>query len=128
MRPHPRRAETNPSAPRAWATCDKCGFVLNLHKLSWQHEWAGLQLYNKRILVCDTCLDKPQRQLGSIVLPPDPMPVMNARPENYAVDEVWGMISELDANHGALPLYLEESTVGGDTESMALSLETSTIE
>lgn len=87
MRQHPRRAETDATNPRAWARCDRCGFILNLYKLSWQFDWAGTQLINKRILVCETCLDEPQRQLGTIILPPDPMPVMNARPEQYAIDE-----------------------------------------
>lgn len=87
MRPHPRRAETDPSSPRAWATCDRCGFITNHYKLSWQFDWAGTQLINKRILVCESCLDDPQRQLGTILLPPDPMPIMNARPERYAIDE-----------------------------------------
>ena len=87
MRPHPRRAETDVSSPRAWATCDRCGFITNHYKLSWQHEWAGTDLVNRRILVCEICLDAPQRQLGTIILPPDPTPVMNARPEQYDIDE-----------------------------------------
>lgn len=87
MRPHPRGAETNPSFPRAWATCQRCGFIVNHYKLSWQFQWAGTRLTNLRVLVCDTCLDVPQRQLGTVLLPPDPMPIMNARPEQYAMDE-----------------------------------------
>lgn len=87
MRPHPRGTETNPFSPRAWATCERCGFVISHYKLSWQREWAGTQLINLRILVCETCLDSPNRQLGTVLLPPDPMPIMNARPEQYAMDE-----------------------------------------
>ncbi len=87
MRPHPRGAQTSPSSPEAWGTCDRCGFILNHNKLSWQFEWAGTRLTNLGILVCNTCLDEPQRQLGTIILPPDPMPIMNARPEQYALDE-----------------------------------------
>jgi hypothetical protein len=88
MRPHPRRAETDPGSPKSWATCDRCGFITNHYKLSWQFDWAGTKLVNKRILVCEGgCLDEPQRQLGTILLPPDPMPIMNARPERYALDE-----------------------------------------
>lgn len=55
--------------------------------MCWQYDWAGSQLINKRILVYPDMLDEPQRQLGTIVLPPDPMPIMNARPENYLIDE-----------------------------------------
>ena len=87
MRPHPRRAATNPTSPEAWGTDDRSGFVGNKNNLRWQYEWAGLKLINKRILVYEDMYDEPQRQLGTIVLPPDPLPVMNARPENYAIDE-----------------------------------------
>lgn len=130
MRPHPRRAETDPTAPRAWATCQRCGFVTNLYKLSWQFEWRGAQLQNTRITVCSDCLDIPQRQLGTIVLPPDPMPVMNARVEPYAVDEVWPMIMEASTPpRTEVPIYLEASTITGEigTPAISLSLETSTI-
>jgi hypothetical protein len=37
------------------------------------------------LLVCKTCLDIPQTQLKTIIIPPDPLPVLNPRPENYAV-------------------------------------------
>lgn len=88
MRRHPRRARVSSSSPRAWATCDKCGFVLNHENLRWQLQWAGQQLINQQILVCEHCYDTPQRQLGTIILPPDPEPIINARPEQYSIDEV----------------------------------------
>jgi len=56
--------------------------------LKWQYDWAGASLINKRILVCDTCYDEPQEQLRAIVLPADPMPIINPRVEPYAWDEV----------------------------------------
>jgi len=42
-------------------------------------------LINKRILVCPTCLDKPQEQLRAIIVPSDPVPIANPRVE-YFVD------------------------------------------
>jgi hypothetical protein len=87
MRPHPKNAETDPSAPRAWSTDDRTGFVGNQHKLCWQYEWRGTRLENLRILTLPQYLDKPQRQLGSIILPPDPVGILNARPERYYQDE-----------------------------------------
>lgn len=42
-----------------------------------------MQLQNLHILVCDTCLDIPSIQLKTIILPPDPLPVFNPRPEQY---------------------------------------------
>lgn len=88
MRPHPRRARTDQTSPRAWATDDKSGFIGNHEDLCYQFEWRGTQLINTRILCYRDQLDVPQRQLGTFVLPPDPVPVMNARPEQYLIDEV----------------------------------------
>lgn len=87
MRPHPRRARTNPTSPRAWATSDRNGAISNHENLCWQWDWSGAELINKRILVSSDELDKPQRQLGTFIVPPDPVPIMNARPEQYAIDE-----------------------------------------
>jgi len=87
MRPHPRNAQTDATAPRSWGTCERCGFIWNLHAFNWQYEWRGTRLENTRHLVCDYCLDTPQRQLGTIILPPDPVGIINARPEPYYTDE-----------------------------------------
>lgn len=83
MRPH-GRARVSARNPQAFGICDRCGFLYNHHQLKWQFDWAGAAMINKRILVCDTCLDTPQEQLRSIVLPADPMPVINPRTQNYA--------------------------------------------
>ena len=87
MRRHPRRAQVDSNNPRAWGTDDRSGFLGNQENLQWQYDWAGTSLINKRILVYPDMLDKPQRQLGTIILPPDPLPIQNARPEPYAIDE-----------------------------------------
>lgn len=50
-------------------------------------EWAGDTLINKRILTRSKSLDKPQQQFRSQRLPPDPRPIMNARVEQYSIDE-----------------------------------------
>lgn len=45
-------------------------------------------MINKQVLVCpNRCYDQPQEQLRAIVLPPDPPPVWQPRPEQYLVDE-----------------------------------------
>jgi hypothetical protein len=123
MRPHPRRASTDSSNPRAWATCDRCGFVTNHYKLSWQFEWAGTQLINQKILVCEGgCLDQPQRQLGTIILPPDPTSIVNARVEQYFIDEYANLIMEPQQALGQFrvgkygdPIYAEQSSPGNTT-------------
>ncbi len=77
------RARISSKNPQAAGVCDRCGGVLNHVDLSWQFDWAGAGLINKRILVCGNCTDTPQQQLRSIVLPADPPVVMNSRPEYY---------------------------------------------
>lgn len=77
-------ANVSPSNPRAFAVCDRCGFVYNHYMLSWQYQWAGPKLQNLRILVCDTCMDVPQEQLRTIILPPDPIPIYNSRPGEFS--------------------------------------------
>lgn len=75
------RAVTNPSYPRAFAVCDNCRFWYNHNKLKWQREWQGTQIINKGFLVCKGCLDKPNPQLKARLMPPDPVPIANPRPE-----------------------------------------------
>jgi len=81
------RASTSSRNPRAYAVCDRCAMWYNHHKLKWQMDWAGASLINKRMLVCDRCYDTPQNQLRAIIVPADPMPVMNPRTEPYEYDE-----------------------------------------
>lgn len=78
------RAQVDANNPRAFAVCDRCGFLYNHSDLRWQYDYRGRNLANLRFLVCDTCYDEPQPQLKPRILPPDPMPVLNARPERYA--------------------------------------------
>jgi hypothetical protein len=88
MRKHPRRAEVDPQSPRGWATSDRNGHVSNLYKMKFQFEWRGSRLMNTRTLVSEDELDIPQRQLGTpALLGPDPPPLINARPEQYSMDE-----------------------------------------
>jgi len=80
------RARTSARNPRAFGVCDRCALWYNHQNLKWQYDWAGASLINKRILVCDTCYDTPQNQLRAIVLPADPVPIINPRTEPYLWD------------------------------------------
>jgi hypothetical protein len=86
MRPT-SRYQVNSDNPRAKGVCDRCGQTWQHKDLKWQFEWIGPRLQNIRILVCTPCLDKPQQNLRTIVIPPDPVAIMNARPENYVSDD-----------------------------------------
>jgi hypothetical protein len=81
------RAQVSPSSPRAAALCDRCGFVYNHYKLRWQFDWAGASMINKRLLVCDRCYDEPQEQLRAIVIPADPVPIVNPRVPDFVTAE-----------------------------------------
>lgn len=85
-RPH-SRAFVSPKSPQAWARCDRCSFNYNHNRLSWQMQYGGQGVYNTRYLVCQTCLDDPQPQLQARILPPDPVSIMNARPEPFEIEE-----------------------------------------
>jgi len=120
MRPH-GRASVSSRNPRAFAICDRCGFLVNHHQLQWQFDYAGAGLINKRILVCTPCLDTPQNQLRSIVLPADPVPIENPRVQDYAYAET----STIAVSQGAqtdpttgIPIYPVNSLVTEDGQSL----------
>ena len=81
---HPTgKARVSARSPSALAICDRCQGTYNLVDLHWQWAWAGMKLQNIRLLVCSRCLDEPNQQLRTIIIPPDPIPVFNPRPERY---------------------------------------------
>lgn len=82
MRPH-GRARVSTKSPQAFAICDKCGFLFNHVDLRWQLEWAGNKLINLKQLVCRRCNDIPNNQLRAIIVPADPIPIMNPRIQDY---------------------------------------------
>jgi len=85
---HPTaRARVSSRRPEAQGVCDRCYINYSLRDLRWQYQWAGTQLQNLRLLVCRECLDKPMQQLRSIIIPADPLPVFNPRPEAYDVTQ-----------------------------------------
>ena len=81
------RARVSARNPQSQAVCDRCGIWYNHNRLQWQYDWRGASLANIRILVCDTCLDQPQQQLRAIVVPADPVPIVQPRTEAYINDE-----------------------------------------
>lgn len=82
MRAH-GRASVDPSNPRAFACCDRCQIWFNHADLRYQHDYRGRNLRNLRLLVCENCYDQPQPQLRPRIIPPDPLPIKDPRPERY---------------------------------------------
>lgn len=81
------RARISARSPEAAGICDRCGFAYSHSDLQWQFDWRGPVIQNTRILVCRRCLDTPQEQLRAIVLPADPMPVVQPRVQDYLQTE-----------------------------------------
>jgi len=81
------RARTSASNPQAHAICDRCGFRYNHVNLRWQYDWRGASMQNIRLLVCNTCYDVPQEQLRAIVVPADPVPIVNPRIQDFVAAE-----------------------------------------
>ena len=66
---------------RPLGQCDRCHMIYNRDQLSMQMEWAGLALAPTGKLHCPRCYDQPDPQLRTIILKPDPEPVVNPRPD-----------------------------------------------
>jgi hypothetical protein len=101
------RARVSVSNPQAFGVCDRCGIWYNFADLGWQYDWRGASLQNTYLKVCNRCRDTPQEQLRAFAVPADPLPVMQARTEPFAVDEVGGIsttVTGTDPTTG-LPIY-----------------------
>ena len=97
------RAAVDIRSPRAFAVCDSCGEWYNRHQLLDQHEWAGDSLIDLNLRVCRKCWSQPQEQFRTIILPPDPIPIDDPRPEYPTLnDNLNGFIKEVGPKAGAL--------------------------
>lgn len=84
------RARVSERNPEAFSVCQRCGIWGNFSSMQWQHDWRGTALQNIRLLVCNSCLDRPQEQLRAIVVPADPLPVPFTIVEPFVYDETEG--------------------------------------
>ncbi len=74
----------DPNDPKAVGVCDGCGWWIQHSQLKKQLEYRGgsTPVWNG-FLVCSKCYDVPNEapQFKRLVLPPDPVPVLNPRVE-----------------------------------------------
>jgi len=103
MRPHGNHASVSTTNPEALAVCDRCGRWWNRGKLAWQTGWAGQHLYNFQLLVCPLCYDTPNEQLRTIILPPDPPPIINARVPDFEYEEYIPLAANTGGNTATPP-------------------------
>jgi len=76
-------ARVNRDAPEAFGICDRCGQQYNLVDLKFQYDWRGQKLQNLNLRVCKRCYDVPFEHYRPIIVPPDPLPKRQPRPDQY---------------------------------------------
>lgn len=77
-RPH-GRARIDPEDPRRTGLCDVCGFLYTFEDLQPTREWAGTLTVPTGFLACPSCYTEPTPFLRTIIIPPDPPPVLDGR-------------------------------------------------
>lgn len=92
------RARVDPTAPSAFAICDDCGMEWLRSELYAERQWYGTRIQDTGFLVCSQCLDVPQEQLRTIILPPDPIPVSQPRPDFLTASDYALAISDTNGN------------------------------
>jgi hypothetical protein len=90
----------------------RSGFVGQAQDMREQTEWRGLKTMPTGILALPKYIDKPQRQLGTLILSPDPVALQNARPEQYSIDEIWPRLDQKGR-----PRYLQRSECSRSLQS-----------
>lgn len=115
------RARVNPENPRAAGVCDRCGFVYSHSDLQWEREWRGVAILKTGFLVCGRCLDRPNEQLKSRLMPPDPVPIRNPRPELHVYPfDVSGLAVEAAVPQTAMTI---EAGIGNLPPSAVMEIE-----
>lgn len=86
MSRHGRGVEIDPTNPTHTALCQRCGSPYNRYKLGVQTRWAGPVLIDTGFRVCPACMDAPNEQERTLILPPDPLPIFDALPNSTPMD------------------------------------------
>lgn len=81
------KLRVDPHSPTGRGTCDRCSQIRNHSQLIWEMEYRGNSLMRTGFLVCSTCLDIPYQGNRPILLPADPVPLLNPRTEPLLQEE-----------------------------------------
>jgi hypothetical protein len=78
-----------------WTMCSTCGFNWSQSDMEFQYDFMGGSVpQNTGWLRCPRCITPLTYQRKMIILPPDPPPFQNTRPEPYAIDETDWLTTE----------------------------------
>jgi hypothetical protein len=106
------RAKVDPQATRAFACCDMCGEWYNRVTLIDQMEFYGDVLTDTGYRACPRCISQPQPQLKPVILPEDPVPIVDPRVEVYsipadqAVNPTAAAISSANVNNNGTLIFV----------------------
>lgn len=90
-RQYRQKVSVNPNDPGGVAMCDGCGFWVNYSELRERRQYrGGWTPVGTGLFVCATCDDVPQPYYRKQVLPPDPVPLLNPRPDPSVTAPVLG--------------------------------------
>lgn len=107
------RATVHPNSPVGFGICDKCNFLYNLPDLLWQMDYRGMQLQKTGFRVCQSCYDIPNPQRRPIIIPQDPVPLLNPRVQDYTPsrDDYLATQGALDqiSTEADVPLVVQET-------------------
>jgi hypothetical protein len=105
-------ARVDPQRPSAFGICDECGFLYQRNELRWQTEFYGREVRKTGFLRCPRCFDSPNPTLRPVVLPADPVPILQPRAEptfyslvtadmiKYTADDTFVTDSNITADNG----------------------------
>lgn len=86
-RPKPKYASRD-ATHGPWVTCGECGLLWSQCDMAFQFDFQGGPVpINLNLLRCPKCITPYTWQRKLLIIPPDPPPFFNTRPENYTVDE-----------------------------------------
>lgn len=105
---------TDPKDPRAVGVCDGCAFWVPHHTLVKHMVYrGGTTPVWDGMLVCQVCDDvpNPAPQFSRLALQPDPVPVLNPRPEQKTNS---GYGYWVDDNGDFVNTLADDDTWGGD--------------
>jgi len=97
--PHNLKCPVDINRPRPVGVDDRTGFLVYLDNMDFQTQWAGDRLVNLRILVEQPYLDQPAEFLRTFKFGPEPAPLVNARPTQYASQNQGGVPAPTNINN-----------------------------